>query len=212
MCILIDYILSRLRQTWPTMSILLQRDVWIVTRGRRQTMNSPHMFCSGFSTKTTDAKSMEKVGVHSFQVVFLPWRCYCCWVVILMFVWPQGLPASGKFLFLFWAPASVIEQMIHASNWMAIQCHLINQSFNFEWFNLYCCCCLVVKLCLTLLQLRGLWSAGLLCPWDFLGKNTGLGCHFLLQGIFLTQGSNLCLLHGQMDSLPQSRQGRWFNV
>ena len=30
----------------------------------------------------------------------------------------------------------------------------------------------------------------LLCPWDFLGKNTGVGCHFLLQGIFPTQGSN----------------------
>ena len=30
-------------------------------------------------------------------------------------------------------------------------------------------------------------------PWGFLGKNTGVGCHFLLQGIFLTQGLNLCL-------------------
>ena len=29
-----------------------------------------------------------------------------------------------------------------------------------------------------------------LCPWDFPGKNTGIGCHFFLQGIFLTQGSN----------------------
>ena len=29
----------------------------------------------------------------------------------------------------------------------------------------------------------------------FSGKNTGVGCHFLLQGIFLIQGSNLCLLH-----------------
>ena len=35
----------------------------------------------------------------------------------------------------------------------------------------------------------------LLHPWDFLGKSTGVGCHFLLQGIFLTQGLNLCLLH-----------------
>ena len=35
----------------------------------------------------------------------------------------------------------------------------------------------------------------LLCPWDSLGKNTGVGCHFLLQGIFPTQGSNLGLLH-----------------
>ena len=30
----------------------------------------------------------------------------------------------------------------------------------------------------------------LLCPWDSPGKNTGVGSHFLLQGIFLTQGSN----------------------
>ena len=35
----------------------------------------------------------------------------------------------------------------------------------------------------------------LLCPWDFPGKNTGVGCHALLQGIFLTQGLNLYLLH-----------------
>ena len=36
------------------------------------------------------------------------------------------------------------------------------------------------------------------CPWDFSGKNPAVGCHFLLEGIFLTQGSNprlLCLLH-----------------
>ena len=41
-------------------------------------------------------------------------------------------------------------------------------------------------------------------PWDFPGKNTGVGCQFLLQGIFLTQRSNLCLLHWQADSLPLS--------
>ena len=45
-------------------------------------------------------------------------------------------------------------------------------------------------------------SYRLLCPWNSPGKNTGVGCHFLLQGIFLTQGSNLSLLHWQMDSLP----------
>ena len=33
------------------------------------------------------------------------------------------------------------------------------------------------------------------CPWDSLGKNTGVGFHALLQGLFLTQGSNPCLLH-----------------
>ena len=55
------------------------------------------------------------------------------------------------------------------------------------------------------LQPHGLQPSRLLCPWNFPGKNTGAGCHFLFQGIFLTQGSNLSLLHllqWQADSLP----------
>ena len=47
---------------------------------------------------------------------------------------------------------------------------------------------------------HGLQWARLLCPWGFPGKNTGVGCRFLLQGIFSTQRSNLCLLHWQVDS------------
>ena len=54
------------------------------------------------------------------------------------------------------------------------------------------------------MQPHGLWPTKLLCPWDFPGKNTGVGCHFLLQGTFLTQGSNLRLLHWEADSLPLS--------
>ena len=42
---------------------------------------------------------------------------------------------------------------------------------------------------------------------DFSGKNAGVGCHFLLQGTFLDQGSNPRLLHWQADSLPLSQQG-----
>ena len=57
------------------------------------------------------------------------------------------------------------------------------------------CCYLVTTLCLTLLQPQGLHPTKLLCPRDFPGKNTGVGCHFLLWEIFLTQGSNLHLLH-----------------
>ena len=48
------------------------------------------------------------------------------------------------------------------------------------------------------LRTFGLLSARLLYPWDFPGNHAGVGCHALLQGIFLTQGSNsrlLCLLH-----------------
>ena len=49
-----------------------------------------------------------------------------------------------------------------------------------------------LQLCLTL-WLCGLWPTRLL--WDSPGKNTRVGYHSLLQGIFPTQGLNLCLLH-----------------
>ena len=56
------------------------------------------------------------------------------------------------------------------------------------------------------------WSVALQAPLSmgFPGKNTGVGCHFLLQGIFLSQGSNPCFLpplHWQTDSLPLSHVG-----
>ena len=41
----------------------------------------------------------------------------------------------------------------------------------------------------------GSWTS----TWNFPGKNARVGCHFLLQGIFLTQGSNLRLLHWQAN-------------
>ena len=50
----------------------------------------------------------------------------------------------------------------------------------------------------------------LLHPWDSPGKNTGVGCHTLLQGIFLTQELNphlLCLLPWQAGSLPVDHLG-----
>ena len=45
------------------------------------------------------------------------------------------------------------------------------------------------------LRPHGLKPARLFCPLNFPGKNTGVGCHSLLHGIFPTQGSNQCLLH-----------------
>ena len=46
-----------------------------------------------------------------------------------------------------------------------------------------------------------------LCPWDFQGKSTGVGCHFLLQGIFPTQGSNPGLSHCRQTLYHLSHQG-----
>ena len=74
-----------------------------------------------------------------------------------------------------------------------------NISFDFLT---YCYCCLVTKSCPT----------RLLCPWDFPGKTIRVGCHPLPWGTFQTQGSNLHLLHWQVDSLPLSQQGSPFSL
>ena len=61
------------------------------------------------------------------------------------------------------------------------------------------------------LRSHGLQPSRLLCQWDSPGKCTGVGCHALLQGIFPTQGSNLCLfclLHWQAGSLPLVKPGK----
>ena len=54
---------------------------------------------------------------------------------------------------------------------------------------------------------HGLQPARLLYSWDFPGKITWFGCHFLLQGTFPTQWLNPPLLHWQVDSLPLNHQG-----
>ena len=51
------------------------------------------------------------------------------------------------------------------------------------------------------------WSTRFFRQWDFLDKNTGVGCHFLLQEIFLTQGLNPGLLHCRQMFYHLSHQG-----
>ena len=70
--------------------------------------------------------------------------------------------------------------------------------------------CSVVQVMSNSSRTRGLLSARLLWLWDLPDKNTGVGCHFLLQGICPTQGLNLHLpglLHWQVDSLPLHHLG-----
>ena len=68
---------------------------------------------------------------------------------------------------------------------------------------------LIAELCPTLCDPP--WnvapSGRLLCPWNSLGKNTGVGCHSLLQRIFLTQGSNMGLLRCRQILYRLSHQG-----
>ena len=61
--------------------------------------------------------------------------------------------------------------------------------------------CSIAQLCLILCDPVDCSPLVSSCPWNSSGRNTGVGCHFLLQRIILTQGSNLCLLRWQADSL-----------
>ena len=72
----------------------------------------------------------------------------------------------------------------------------------------YVCVCAHTRMCAHMCSIMSnslrplrLQINRLLCSWNFAGKNTGTGSHFLLQGIFLTQGLNTGLLHIQADSL-----------
>ena len=57
----------------------------------------------------------------------------------------------------------------------------------------FCTISLIVKVLAT--QLCPILCNPMVCSWNSPGKNTGVGFHSLLQGVFPTQGSNLCPLH-----------------
>ena len=67
--------------------------------------------------------------------------------------------------------------------------------------------CLVTQLCLTLCDPMDYSLPGSSVHGDSPGKNPGVGCHALLQGIFPTQRSNLGLLHRRWTPYHLSHQG-----
>ena len=100
-----------------------------------------------------------------------------------------------------WTPAAVSNTSFIIGNVYPSQKSLLLLAYTLEHLNLKplldlhaCLCAQSLPLCLTL-QPYGLQPARLLCPWDSLGENPGVGCHALLQGIFPTQGLNSRLRH-----------------
>ena len=71
-----------------------------------------------------------------------------------------------------------------------------------------CVCVLVPHSSPNSLRSHGLQLARLLCPWNSPGKDTGVGSHSLLQGIFPTQELKPNLLHWQADSLSSELEGQ----
>ena len=89
-----------------------------------------------------------------------------------------------------WAPlgigASETRHLDRLSECLGLDWSEFSRTSVLEINENYVCSISLVQLCATL------WTVAhrLLCPWYSPGKNTGVGCHALLQGIFPTQGSN----------------------
>ena len=92
---------------------------------------------------------------------------------------PQSLLASGSF------PVSQLltsgGQSIGVSALPLVLAYWYQLTLYLGVLNfVLCCCSLITKSYLTLLRPHELWPTRLLYPWDFLGKNTVVGCLFLL--------------------------------
>ena len=74
-------------------------------------------------------------------------------------------------------------------------------------FSSLCCAMVNCSVVSDSFQPHELYLQGSSCPWDSPGKNTGVGCHALLQGIFPSQGSNPGILHCRKILYHLSHQG-----
>ena len=119
-----------------------------------------------------------------------------------LLIWPRRPPGMGLQVLggirLLCLTGLLAEMALFAFFWSPLVCT------NFQLTSASACAYAVMS---DSLQPRGLKPTRVLCPWDFPEENTRAGCHSLLQGISLTQGSNPRLLHWHVDSLPRSHQG-----
>ena len=106
---------------------------------------------------------------------------------------------------------SQAQAIPYCTNVTALTFIVLHTTLPLSGFNLVNCCpfldfsikvpstkkllCLVISIMSNFLWPHGQQPTRLLCAWDPPSKSTGMGCHALLQGIFLTQGLIPCLLH-----------------
>ena len=117
---------------------------------------------------------------HCFFFFFFPHRCQ----------WHTGLVATGSLSL----PAFILR--------------LGHALYPVCWIFVFAIC--VLSRSLVFNSCNPINCNRFLCPWDSLGKNTRVGCHFLLQGIFLTQKSNLGLLNCRQTLYRLSYKGSPF--
>ena len=111
---------------------------------------------------------------------------------------PGGLPTMGSHrVWHDWSYLAACRKLqnVKAVCWAPYFQILHPFSTSLWWWIMTMHACSVVQSCQTFLRALRLSPARLLSPWNSPGKNTGVDCHFLIQGISPTLGLNPCLLH-----------------
>ena len=121
------------------------------------------------------------------QALYLWLSCLAAWGILVSEQWSNLGPFHCK------ANSSPLDHQGSPKGFTILDCHTSMFSSSVCVFKQ--CACLCVSISVVPDSLRPLGPTRLLCPWISPGKNTGVGCRSLLQGIFPTQGSNLSLLH-----------------
>ena len=97
------------------------------------------------------------------------------------------------------SPTKIHFRIVWSSDmWIPDIVSLINKNLTGDRFKFI----LLLLFSLTLLWPHGLQPARVLCPWNFPGKNTGVGCHFPLRGSSWPRDQTLIFLNWQVGSLP----------
>ena len=141
------------------------------------------------------SKSVLMFSSGCFLVSSLPFRSLIHFELILVY----GVRECSNFILL-----HVAVQFSQHRYWRDCIFSVISSCFLHRRSLLLC---VVAQSCLTLCDTMDCSLPGTSVHGDSPGKNSGVGCHALLQGIFLTQRWNLHLLHWQADSLPLSHLG-----
>ena len=124
-------------------------------------------------------------------MVLIAFRMALC---LKVWIWSAWIKDFQKFVRWWWEFSEILIKLI------CLYC-LFKASATVLYGMVLC-----VQSCSTLCDPMNCKPIELLCPWNFPGKNTRVDCHFLLQGIFLTQGLNPYL------PVSTASVGRFFTI
>ena len=170
-----------------------------------------------YSTKAaTDSIEMNRHHCVLIKLYVQKWRmglwaivCAELWFRLFIFNIIADMITLKSTMLLF------VSYLFHLSiySWFIFPDFWIKWIFSNIWFYFYhwlfkymCACLISLSVVSDSLRPHGLQPSRPLCPWNFPGKNSGVGSHSLLQGIFQIQGSNSGLLHCRLILYHLSHQ------